>query len=106
MPSFVAANTAKVDLPSLKAALPKYATCGLTADTMEWWSTFIDTLQSSMASQEEPPSTWILTELLELKNSTCQSPVEEELPLPQELLHMRGIEDEHIPEVHWYIAYF
>ena len=100
MPSFVVPNAAKVDLPSLRADLAKYASSGLTADTMEWWTKFIDTLGSNMALQEEPPSTWILTELLELKNSANQPPLAEDVPLPQQLLHMCNTEDDDIPEVY------
>ena len=61
---FALANTAKVDLSSLKA---KYATSGLGPVTIQWWSAFIEMLEADMKTHKEGSPTWLLTEMLELK---------------------------------------
>ena len=48
VPGLVVPNEAKVDLKHLRADLPKYAIAGLTSVTVEWWQSFIGTLENSM----------------------------------------------------------
>ncbi len=100
VPPFVTANTAKVDLPSLRAALPKYGSSGLGPITIQWWSAFIEFLQSNMTEERACSSTWLFTELdvVELKK-TARPCITEQRTLPQQLLNMRDHESEAIPEV-------
>lgn len=88
----------KVDLPSLKAALPKYATSGLGPVTIQWWTAFTEMLEAAMKTHEENSPTRLLTELLELKKNAQPSSVEDAL-VPEQLSHMWGIETNTIPEV-------
>lgn len=87
-----------MDLPSLKAALPKYATSGLGPVTIQWWSAFIEMLEAAMKTCKESSPTWLLTELLELKKNAQSSLVEDAL-VPEQLSQMREIETNTIPEV-------
>ena len=61
VPDLVIPNEAKVDLKHLRADLPKYATAGLTSVTVEWWQSFIDTLEQSMKEQSSASesSSWL-----------------------------------------------
>ena len=92
---FALANTAKVDLSSLKA---KYATSGLGPVTIQWWSAFIEMLKADMKTRKESSPTWLLKELLELKKNAQRSSVEDAL-VPEQLSQMWGIETNTIPEV-------
>ena len=87
-----------MDLPSLKAALPKYATSGLGPITMQWWTAFIEMLEANMVAEEESSQAWLLTELLELKKAAQPRTVETTL-IPEQLSQMRGSETATIPEV-------
>ena len=67
VPTLVTPNEAKVDLKHLKADLPRYASAGLTSATIEWWQSFIESLENSMREQQQSAasSSWLYSEPLE-----------------------------------------
>lgn len=98
VPSLVAANTAKVDLPTLRADIPKYATSGLGPTSIQWWTNFIDTLERTMTSPWWSSSSWLFTKLCQLKRSVLPMPMEQAV-LPQPLVDKRSVETSTIPQV-------
>ena len=100
VPALVIPNEAKVDLKHLKADLPKYGTAGLASATIEWWHSFIDSLEKSMREQQQPSasSSWLYSELLELARSGVRR-ARSVASLPSQLIAMRASEAEPLPEV-------
>jgi hypothetical protein len=100
VPGLVAPNEAKVDLKHLRADLPKYATAGLTSVTVEWWQTFIETLDNSMKEQLStlPSSSWLYSELLQLSRTGVRR-ARSMASLPSQLIAMREMETNPLPEV-------
>ena len=110
VPGLVIPNEAKVDLKHLRADLPKYATAGLTSVTVEWWQSFIDTLENSMKEQLSsdsalPSSSWLYSDLLQLSRTGIRR-ARSMASLPSQLIAMREMETNPLPEVYisciWY----
>ncbi len=106
MPGLVAPNEAEIDLKHLRADLPKYATAGLTSVTVEWWQTFIDTLENSMKEQQSTPpsSSWLYSELLQLSRTGVRR-ARSMASLPSQLIAMREMETNPLPEVHYQVIF-
>lgn len=103
VPGLVVPNEAKVDLKHLRADLPKYATAGLTSVTVEWWQSFIDTLENSMKEQLSsdsalPSSSWLYSDLLQLSRTGVRR-ARSTASLPSQLIAMRETETNPLPEV-------
>ena len=101
VPDLVIPNEAKVDLKHLRADLPKYATAGLTSVTVEWWQSFIDTLEQSMKEQSSASesSSWLYSELLQLSMNGVRR-ARSTASLPSQLIAMRELETNPLPEVY------
>ncbi len=74
----------------MRAALPKYGASGLGPVTVQWWSAFIQMLEDTMSPEIpcSPTSTWLFTELVDLKRSARPGAIELVL-VSQQLLNMR-----------------
>ena len=101
VPDLVTPNEAKVDLKHLRADLPKYATAGLTSVTVEWWQSFIDTLEQSMEEQSSASesSSWLYSERLQLSMNGVRR-ARSTASLPSQLIAMRELETNPLPEVY------
>ena len=102
VPTLVTPNEAKVDLKHLKADLPRYASAGLTSATIEWWQSFIESLENSMRKQQQSAasSSWLYSELLELARNGVRRG-RSMASLSSQLFAMRAAETEALSEVQY-----
>ena len=103
VPSPVIPNQAKVDLAHLKADIPKYAAAaGFGATTTEWWHSFVTSLENSMRQQQcmstTRPCIWLYQELLDLAKNGVRT-TRSLLSLPTQLINMRAVETNALPQV-------
>ena len=99
VPPFVTANAVKVDLSSLKTALPKYASAGLNEKTIEWWKSFIVSLEFNMTTTQPQPLSWLFDDLIQLAKSKTTTRRAINVSIPDQLQEMRHAETCQIPQV-------
>lgn len=96
IPKLVLPNGTKLDLPTMKKDIRKYAALS-TAD-QQWWKDFLAGVENSLGKEPEVPESWPMEFLLGISRHHPRITTEVD-PVPEQLQNMRSAETRDIPEV-------